>query len=346
MSVLVLDAGNSIIKAKIARRESGEITFPHALRLLSDTEFRTILNRAVSAGPSEDYIRVNGQPYVVGASAERHGVQVQRTGSARYTRDYLGVFAASVLSRFYDKSREVKIFASHPPGDMKFREDLMKAVMGEWKVESHKGERTFRVTYVNTYDEPVGGLMNALLTEDGQHYLRYEIKDSRALVIDVGGFTTDWVAVNPGGEIDYSLVRSVSLGIQNVVSDFEESFRAHNLQAVKNTPNLPPERIRKAIMTGMFEGGGQKYPCEQEVKEAMNLLLNRIGDTYQRLAGGALSWDFIILTGGGCALLHKYLLPILNHQHVILADEISQLHLANIRGGMKLWRLYEALNII
>ena len=39
--VWVMDEGNYIIKAKIARRESGEITFPHALMLLSDTEFRT-----------------------------------------------------------------------------------------------------------------------------------------------------------------------------------------------------------------------------------------------------------------------------------------------------------------
>jgi hypothetical protein len=31
MSVVVLDAGNSIIKAKIARRENGEISFPHAI---------------------------------------------------------------------------------------------------------------------------------------------------------------------------------------------------------------------------------------------------------------------------------------------------------------------------
>jgi hypothetical protein len=31
MSVLVLDAGNSIIKGKIARREQGEIAFPHVL---------------------------------------------------------------------------------------------------------------------------------------------------------------------------------------------------------------------------------------------------------------------------------------------------------------------------
>ena len=32
MSVLVVAAGNSIIKAKIARRERGEIAFPHAFR--------------------------------------------------------------------------------------------------------------------------------------------------------------------------------------------------------------------------------------------------------------------------------------------------------------------------
>jgi hypothetical protein len=36
MSVLVIDAGNSIIKAKIARRECGEIAFPHAFKPLTE----------------------------------------------------------------------------------------------------------------------------------------------------------------------------------------------------------------------------------------------------------------------------------------------------------------------
>ena len=31
MSVMVIDTGNSIIKAKIARRDRSEIAFPHAL---------------------------------------------------------------------------------------------------------------------------------------------------------------------------------------------------------------------------------------------------------------------------------------------------------------------------
>ncbi len=346
MSVLVLDAGNSIIKAKIVRRENGEIAFPHAFKPLTEAEYSSILSRAGKQSAQQDYIRINGQPYVIGESAERYGVHTQRTGSSRYTRDYYGVFVAAVMGRFYERGMEVSIFCSHPPGDAIYREDLMKSVIGDWNVEMHGHERKFRVTYANTFDEPVGGLMNVLLTEDGQHYLHTELNGGRSLVIDIGGFTTDWVAVNPGGEVDYSLARSVPAGIQNVVSDFEESFRANNLQAVKDTPVLPPERVRSAIVTGVFDGAGRRYLCEKEVKEATNMLINRISDTYQRIAGGALSWDAIILTGGGSGLLHKRLLPILSHERVILADDLASIHMANVRGGLKLWKLYETLGIL
>ncbi|MGB6375857.1 MAG: hypothetical protein WBG24_03945, partial [Syntrophobacteria bacterium] len=112
----------------------------------------------------------------------------------------------------------------------------------------------FKVSYANTFDEPVGGLMNVLLTEDGQHYQHTDINDGRSLVIDIGGFTTDWLAVNPGDEIDYSLARSVPIGIQNVISDFEDSFRSNNLEAVKDTPVLPPDRVHKASASEVFEG--------------------------------------------------------------------------------------------
>jgi membrane protease YdiL (CAAX protease family) len=93
MSVLVLDAGNSIIKGKIARREQGEISFPHALRRLTESEYQKILSRARINGSAKDYIRVNGTPYVIGESAERHGLVTKRSGAARYTRDYYGILA-------------------------------------------------------------------------------------------------------------------------------------------------------------------------------------------------------------------------------------------------------------
>lgn len=73
-----------------------------------------------------------------------------------------------------------------------------------------------------------------------------------------------------------------------MVSYFEGSFRVNNLEAVKDTPVQPPERIQQAIATGVLEGGGRRYLCNDEAKEAKNLLLNRIGDTYQRIAGTSL----------------------------------------------------------
>jgi len=96
-------------------------------------------------------------------------VQVQRTGAARHTRDYFGIFAAAALARLYERSMKISVFGSYPPGDMKFRDDLMKAAIGDWHIEQGNHKRHFKVIYANTFDEPVGGLMNVLLTEDGQH---------------------------------------------------------------------------------------------------------------------------------------------------------------------------------
>lgn len=65
---------------------------------------------------------------------------------------------------------EVSIFISHTPGDVKFNQDLMESVVGDWYVEVKGKEHHFRVNYANAFDKPVGGLMNVLLTEDSQHY--------------------------------------------------------------------------------------------------------------------------------------------------------------------------------
>ena len=131
MRVMVVDAGNSIIKAKIARRERSEIAFPHVLWQLSESEYQKIHARAYTNSSAKDYFRVNVNPYVVGESAERHGFLMPRTGTARYNGDYCGVLAAISLARLYERGREVAVFASHPPGDVKYRQDLMKSVIGE-----------------------------------------------------------------------------------------------------------------------------------------------------------------------------------------------------------------------
>jgi hypothetical protein len=115
---------------------------------------------------------------------------------------------------------------------------------------------------------------------------------------------------------------------------------------VKSASTLLPARVREAIASGVYRGGGREFPCQEEAEEATHLLLNQIKDTYQRIAGEALNWDSIILTGGGSALLYEKLIEILDHNRIILADDKESIHLANVRGGMKLWRLYEALEVL
>lgn len=344
MNVMVLDAGNAIIKGKTATREE---SYPHALRTLTETEYKNVLTRAGRQGAPLDYLRVNGTPYVVGTTAERHGVVARRTGAARYTADYYGVFVAATLARLYDKGCEVAVFGSHPPSDVTYRDDLMQAALTTWQVESQGKTASFDVTYVNTFDEPQGGLMNVILAQDGKHYQRSDINGGRALVIDIGGHTTDWLAVNAGGEVDYSLQDSTPLGILSVIKDFERSFRANNADFTKQFANgLPPERVREAIRTGVFKGAGQVVSCQNEVSEAAHVLVNRIADTYQTTANGGADFDSIILTGGGSALISELLLPVLHHSRVVMADEAAVIHLANVRGGLKYWRLLEALNLL
>jgi hypothetical protein len=78
---MVLDAGNSIIKAKIARRENGEIAFPHTMKCLTESEYEKITNRAGLQNQSTDYLRINGKPYVVRENAERHVLITRQTGT-------------------------------------------------------------------------------------------------------------------------------------------------------------------------------------------------------------------------------------------------------------------------
>ena len=67
---------------------------------------------------------------------------------------------------------------------------------------------------------PLENLFSRLNGDPNPVFSRYQ-GGGRSLVIDMG-FTTVWLAAIPGGEIDYSLARRISPGIQNALADFEE----------------------------------------------------------------------------------------------------------------------------
>lgn len=52
------------------------------------------------------------------------------------------------------------------------------------------------------------------------------------------------------------------------------------------------------------------------------------------------------MTGGGSAMLYERLGTVLDHNRILLADEAATIHLANVRGGLKLWHMYEAEDLL
>jgi len=339
--VVILDAGNSIIKGRTATRER---EFVHALAQITESNIDKVTAHNRGTIPP-GYIRVNGQPYAYGEAAERKDVLKRKTGAARYVREYFGVLVGVMLAQLYpDRGETVALFASHAPQDINYADDLIKSALGYYAIEIEDRSLTFNVECGVTYDEPIGGLMNVILAADGHHYERSDVYEGRALVIDIGGYTTDLVAVNPGGEVDFSIHESIPLGIQEILRDFENSIK-NTYRADFKGARINPEQLRAAITTGAFHGGGRVLDCRDEAAEATTKLLNGIASIYQSVAGGPLQWNNIILTGGGSAMLADRLISeVLDHSSVLLADkEVARMHLANIRGGLKLWRLLDPL---
>lgn len=345
MSIAILDSGNSIIKSRTSGKEDD---FPHALIALTTTEFDQIVARHSKSSRNvevpEGYALVNGAAFAYGNAALRRGNLNRQQGAARYTKEYYGVLSAIALARLYPRSTDIELFASHSPRDAQYSDALSDAALGDWHIQIGEQQTRIGVDMVYTFDEPVGGLMNVLLTQDGKGYERKDIKDCNTLVIDIGGGTTDFQGVMPNGALDYNVSLSVPLGINRIESDFENAVRQNNPELFRTAFDIPKDRFRAAIRIGKFSGAGQQINCENEVTEASYLLLNQIREAYQSRAGGRAVWDAIILTGGGSAMLYDRLVnEVLEHDRVILADpDIDKLHMANVRGGMKLWRFYQA----
>ncbi len=110
MGVLIHDFGNSIIKTKTTNKE---VVFALVIQPLTECKYQKFISCASVYGNSADYSQVNGKSNIVGKRAERHGVLVQCSGSARYTCDYYGILAVAALSRLYERGREMAIFGSY-----------------------------------------------------------------------------------------------------------------------------------------------------------------------------------------------------------------------------------------
>jgi hypothetical protein len=268
-------------------------------------------------------------------------------GADRYTEDYYGVAMAMAISESHDPgTRIINLYASHAPRDIEYAEDIRRAALGRWHFVTDKGDYKITIKTVETFDEPLGGFNHAVLTTNGMPLKNNIYRDSTLLVVDIGGYTCDVVAVDPNGMIDDSSLQSTITGVLNISSQFEAELRSLYRDMFKGVGDIDERRIEQAMLTGIYRFGKLELDCADIAQESIQTLVNDIKDV-MRAAGSVANYDIVLLTGGGSALVVDALRRAEQRVDFELVEpERELMRYANVFGGAKMFNMLKRLGVI
>jgi hypothetical protein len=344
---VVVDLGNSIIKIMVRVKDSWQyICYPHAMRKITTFDQITARQkRGLDATIDLSMFEYEGEARIVGSNAELDA-DPARSGGPKYRPDYYPFLLLKGLIEAFPKGHDnLRLMALFPPGDHRHVETLMDSLGGRHVVTLVDGRKVeYRVREVFTLDEPVGGLRNYLLADDGVHWRTNTIDSRLGLCVDVGGKISNLTPFRADGFVDYDKATSVDLGIQDVMRNVSTII----LNDPKNAEMLEMDRgsvlpfdseMRRALQDKIYGMGGYDLAVADVVNEGTRELLNGLR---QRLAqvGGIRPYSYIVVTGGGGGLLFYELVSQVfapfNPQKVYLSHpHIDEMHLANVFGAAK-----------
>ncbi len=358
---IAADIGNKLIKVVLitpaARGRWPTVVIPHALKELTDTKFEELGARMTSLRGgvtrafhyetrmldevSQEKVSVS-RNFVVGERAEGYGLLDRRNGPLKYERDYYAPLLLGALTELLPRGcDEIHMVAMFPPGEVAYVNNLRSALGGSHLVTGVDGEKAkYVIRSVRVIDEPVGGLMHRILGVDGITYNDHGIVGDHILVVDIGGQVSSMAPATADGDIDYINAKSFSMGIHDVETVFESELRKQH-KKFRSMRVLPHDIVRAALKSGYWNGGGgDMINCTEAKDIAAGALLGQIRNIYENEMGGPMSFNHIIVTGGGGALLYDVLNSpyVLDHGSVSMADpHPSDMHLANVRGAAKMF---------
>lgn len=335
---LIIDAGNSHVKAIC---ENQIITFPHAFASVMPHEYDDGLSRYGKAN-AFDFVRINGQSFLVGPTAEYY--QQQRlTGAPKYAREYYGVFFASTVARIFHVNPDLlkaglNVVASHASRDYEFHNMLRDAIRGSWSFECGGKRYKFSVSSIETYEECYGSYARCAFLKEKNRWTT-PLMGKVVGILDIGGGTVGTMLVDAKGTVQYGNSASGGQGFNNVVERLRTLLKKDFPQIFSRAAEIPNDRLRAALVTGKFTGGGRTTDVKQQVQLALNPLLNDINQLYSAHLGGGISLDVLMLTGGGNAIVGKTVENMLNHGSTWYAGNADDIQFANVLGMKTFWEV-------
>lgn len=329
----VIDAGNSDVKF-VFEQIMGK--FVHKVAMLMPHEYTDGMKRYGTENRL-DFIRIGDNSFAVGPTADNWEVQA-RTGAPKYTPEYYGpLFAGAIGRAFNGKSDQINgkvlsVVASHASRDYQFNQLLRQSIEGDWDFEIGGDRYQFTVDEVHTYEEPFGSYARRAFEKKGNNWVA-KLQGMAVGVVDIGGGTCGVLAVGENGNVQYGMSDSGTQGMNNVIARMREILKHDFPERFGKAIDIPTDRIRQAIKTGNYVGGGRTLDVSRQTELVLAPLLNEVGNLYSSKLNGGEGIDVLILTGGGNEVVHQRVKTLLDHGHTLLSDELGILQYANVVGA-------------
>ncbi len=335
MEIIAIDIGFGFTKATDGRNV---LVLKSILGDATDLQFK---GRILGEGtPDENLqIEVDGRSYFIGEMAERQSnVRSFTLDQAQFFSSFAKQLALAAAARMAGTYMPIGLVTGLPIGYYReYKDELVKLLQGDHRVLISTGngkreEKVIKINSVKVIPQPFGSLFNLILNDVG------ELGDKRFVrekvgIIDVGFKTSDFTVSD---RMRYSErgSRTTDTGIARAFGVIAGKLRE------KSDVNVELYRLYDAIDRGTIKIRGKEYDLKGLTEQVFSQLASAIANEVDRLWTDDWDIETVVLTGGGGAVLAKYLQPMLNG-HVVTVDSNKDARLCNVQGywkfGKHLW---------
>ncbi len=335
MEVLGIDIGFGFTKATNGKET---IIFKSIFGDASEIQFWADFGN--SSPTDHIHVSIDGKPYFAGDLAEQQSSVLNFTlDQERLISDYVRILALTVAGLFYRNNTPINVpinvVSGLPIGYFKQNHERFNEILtGHHSVTYHSnnGEKTTREIYINKVrmlPQPLGSILNNLMDANGK-IVDEDLATQKVGVVDIGFRTTDFTVLDHLRYIDRGS-RTIDTGISKGFSVISNKLRE------KCGVGVELYRLYKAAEEGTIKMRGHGFSFEKIRDQVYSQLAATIANDLDRLWADDWDIDTIILTGGGCRELAKYLQPLITG-NVMPLDPNADPRLNNVHGYAKYGR--------
>jgi len=255
-------------------------------------------------------ISIDGKNYFVGDLAERQSnVRLFTLDQNQFIAQFAKVLALVSLGNLLENFENVSVVTGLPVGYYKqFKDALASNLLGEHKFSLLKGngeeiEKNITISKLRIIPQPYGSLLNIFLDDEGK-VKNADFFKQKVGVIDIGFRTTDYIISD---KLQYSErgSKTTDNGISKAFSVIANKLRE------KSGVNIEIFKLYEYLIKGSVKIKGKEYDLTGVREQVFQQLAAQIASDAERYWVDDWDLDSIMISGGGGAILEKYLRPLL-----------------------------------